>query len=293
MLPNFIGIGAPKTGTTWLFKCLVEHPQIFIPKVKELMFFDYLYDKNKIPEYESAFPENSEFTAMGEISTNYLSSEYAAERIKQHNPNVKLFVSLRNPVDQIYSYYWHAYRQNVWLKDLERMSFEEAINQYQDFFLKHAFYMKHLKKWLEYFDTSQIHIIIYDDIINHPEIVMKNLYSFLEVNNDFIPNSLKKRDSSVRQGISPKNYLFGKIHSSLYQQLVIYAYNPLCDLFGYQRIGKLKEYLKFRELMQLIFYQESYPQMPLQVRNDLKKKFVAEIEQLSGFVNRDLTYWLQ
>ena len=293
MLPSFIGIGAPKAGTTWLSKCLEEHPQIFIPKAKELMFFDYLYDKDKISEYENVFPDNSQFTAMGEISPNYLSSQYAPERIKEYNPNVKLFVSLRSPVDQIYSYYWHTYRQNVWLKDLEKLSFEEAIEQYQDFFLKHSFYMKHLKRWLEYFDSDQIHIIIYDDIINQPQVVIKNLYSFLEVDNTFIPSSCQKRDLSVRQGTSPKNHLAGKLHAFVYQKLVIHVYNPLCKRFGYQAIANLKEYLKFRQLMHSIFYQKGYPEMSLKVRNNLKSKFVDEVQQLSNLINRDLRYWIQ
>lgn len=293
MLPSFIGIGAPKTGTTWLAKCLAEHPEVFVAKSKETMFFDYLYDQDKISEYESIFPDNLQFVAMGEITPAYLGSEYAAERIKKHIPNVKLFVSLRNPVDQIYSYYWHAYRQNVWRKDLARLSFEEAIDRYQKFFLKHSFYMKHLKKWLEYFDFSQIHIIIYDDIINQPQVVMKNLYSFLGVDNSFIPTSCKKRDLSVRQGTSPKNNLAGKIHAFVYKQLVIHAYNPLCDIFGHQAMANLKEYLKFRQLMHSIFYQKGYPKMSLRVRNDLKSKFIDEVEQLSTFINRDLTYWVK
>lgn len=293
MLPSFIGIGAPKTGTTWLYKCLAEHPQIFIPVNKEVMFFDYLYDENKITKYESLFPERSQFIATGEISANYFSSEYAASRIKKHHPNVKLFVSLRNPIDQIYSCYWQAYRQNVWLKDLEKLSFEEAIDRYQDFFFKHSFYSKHLKKWLQYFDRDQIHIIIYDDIVNQPEDVIKSLYNFLGVDPTFVPSSFQKQDLSVRKGTSPKSNFAAKIHALIYQKLVIHFYNPLCDIVGHQTMAKLKELVKFRQLMHLFFYQKGYPEMSFKVRDNLKNKFMDEVEELSGFLNRDLTYWVQ
>src|ERR1700730_8549447 len=101
MLPNFIGIGAPKAGTTWLFLCLKEHPQIFVAERKETNFFDYNNAENRLPEYEEHFANSSGFEAVGEISTRYLTSTRAPERIRSVIPNVRLFVSLRNPIDQV------------------------------------------------------------------------------------------------------------------------------------------------------------------------------------------------
>ena len=113
MLPNFIGIGAPKAGTTWLFNCLQEHPQVFVAPVKETKFFDDENIEGRILEYEAHFRGAEGAIAVGEISTRYLSSNRgAAERIHRYLPEVRLFVSLRNPSDQAYSHYWHLRRQN-------------------------------------------------------------------------------------------------------------------------------------------------------------------------------------
>jgi len=102
--PPFVGLGAPKAATTWLFHCLQEHPSVFIPDEKEIGFFSYLDDiDGRMPEYLSYFRGAESTPAKGEIFVMYLSNPLAAERIKRHLPDAKLFLSLRNPVEQIYS----------------------------------------------------------------------------------------------------------------------------------------------------------------------------------------------
>ena len=81
MLPNFIGIGAPKAGTTWLFKCLDEHPEVFVAAVKETSFFDYGTIEGRFAEYEAHFVGSEGYPAVGEVSTRYLSSHRAPARV--------------------------------------------------------------------------------------------------------------------------------------------------------------------------------------------------------------------
>src|SRR5947208_7454350 len=111
MLPNFIGIGAPKAGTTWLAKCLAEHPQVFMAAVKKTNFFDYAAIEGRMTEYEIHFAGAEGKKAVGEYSVRYLLSAHAPERIQQILPGVRLIVSFRNPIDQVYSHYWHLHRQ--------------------------------------------------------------------------------------------------------------------------------------------------------------------------------------
>src|SRR5436190_8834257 len=102
MLPNFIGIGAPKAGTTWFFKCLQEHPEVFVAAVKETSFFDFAEVAGRLDKYEEHFAGSESFPARGEISTRYLTSQEAPARVKTYVPTARLFVSLRNPIDQVY-----------------------------------------------------------------------------------------------------------------------------------------------------------------------------------------------
>ena len=107
-LPDFIGIGAAKSGTTWLARNLTAHPEVYVPPRKEINSFDYDdFDANCIKDYKKHFRCSEMIKARGEISTIYLQSERAPPRIQRLLPDVKLIVCLRNPIEQIYSHYWH------------------------------------------------------------------------------------------------------------------------------------------------------------------------------------------
>ena len=110
MLPTFLVIGAPRSGTTWIARNLREHPEICLSKKKELHFFDR--DENYergIAYYESFFTRCSEQQhAIGEATPDYIHVPVAAKRIKEHLPHAKLIVSLRNPRDRVYSRDWNA-----------------------------------------------------------------------------------------------------------------------------------------------------------------------------------------
>jgi hypothetical protein len=291
MLPNFIGIGAPKSGTTWLFKCLDEHPEIFITPVKETLFFDYPYHESKIPEYEAYFSDAAGAVAVGEISTNYLTSQQAPERIRRHIPNVRLFVSLRNPLDQIYSHYWHLSRQNFHSSDRRRWSFEEALEKYEKRLIEPALYSHHLQRWLQYFERSQLLIIFYDDICKQPEEVIKKIYSFLEVERTFVPVKVNQKDSSVRQGTSPKSRFLGGLYATLYDRLNRQLYCPLTRLVGNQTAATIRDALRVRQVMQLLFYRKGYPQMNPQTRTLLRDRFAQEIQNLADLAGCDLSHW--
>lgn len=106
--PTFLIIGAQKAGTTSLFKYLVSHPKIVTPKQKELHFFeqDNAYQSG-IDFYHSFFPLRSE-VGPGQITceaTPYMHTPIAVERIHAYNPDLKLIVMLRNPVDRAFSQY--------------------------------------------------------------------------------------------------------------------------------------------------------------------------------------------
>ena len=291
MLPNFIGIGAPKAGTTWIFKCFQEHPEIFMPTVKETLFFDYPYNESKFSEYEAYFSNAAEAIAVGEISTNYLTSEQAPERIRKHIPNVRLFVSLRNPLDQVYSHYWHLSRQNFHSSDRTRWSFEEALDKYEKPLIDPALYYKHIQRWLQYFDRSQLLIIFYDDICKQPDKIIKKLYFFLGVDGEFLPESLGKKDSSVRQGTSPKSPFLGNVYSALYDSLNRHIYSPLTGLVGNKTAATIRDALRVRQVLQFLFYQKGYPQMNPQTRTRLRERFAHDIQNLAELTGRDLSHW--
>src|SRR5688500_16728544 len=104
MLPTFVGIGAQRGGTTWIHRCLAEHPQVFVPEPKELQFFNRHFDRG-LTWYEDRFRPRHGEICVGEISPNYMNSALAIDRMAEIVPNAKLFTILREPVQRAFSAY--------------------------------------------------------------------------------------------------------------------------------------------------------------------------------------------
>src|SRR4051812_46716716 len=122
--PDFIIIGVQKGGTSSLFEYLKQHPNIKTSVVKEVHYYDSDYKKG-MKWYRSFFPlnEKNKKIIYGEASPYYFFHPLVPERIYKDNPNIKLILLLRDPVDRAYSHYQMERR-----KGREKLkSFEEAI----------------------------------------------------------------------------------------------------------------------------------------------------------------------
>ena len=131
ILPNFFIIGSGRCGTSFLYECLRQHPQVYLKASKrpEPHFFlkDSEYVKGLAYYSKSYFSECQGKPAVGEASVNYLFFEKAAERIHDHFPEARLICMVRDPIDRIYS----AYRKSVetgW----EDLSFDEALEKEEE-----------------------------------------------------------------------------------------------------------------------------------------------------------------
>ncbi|HLG14349.1 MAG TPA: sulfotransferase domain-containing protein [Blastocatellia bacterium] len=294
MLPNFIGIGAAKAGTTWLFRCLQEHPEIYVAPVKETKFFDDEQIEGRGAEYEAHFAGALGAKAVGEISVRYLASRRdAARRIQQWIPNVRLFVSLRNPIDQVWSHYWHLRRQNFHQDRASSIpaTVEDGIHRYPELLLEPALYGKHLRHWLEFFDREQLHVILYDEIAARPDLVIRDLYAFLTVDPGFRPASLSVSDASVRRGASPRSAWLGAAHRKLYGLMQRGLNRPLKRIVGPWRADRIKERLRVRQVMEGLFMQPGYPAIPSAVRHQLASLLAGEIQQVEALLGRNLSAW--
>lgn len=294
MLPNFIGLGAPKSATTWLYHCLREHPEIFVADSKEVTFFDYGDITGRLDTYEEHFSRAGDVKAVGEFSTRYLASTRAPKRVKALIPDARLIASLRRPADQVFSHYWHLRRQNF--HDLDTSSevptFEEALEDMQDLLLTPAFYHRNLSNWLKYFDRSRLHIILYDDIERAPDKIIEDLYTFLGVDAGFVPSALKPSSAQMRKGRVPGSAFKEKLHRRIYTFLVRNVYRPLKTIVGVRRADKIKSTLRAREAMELLFYDVRYPCMSTETRAAVSRRFDSDVRELSKFLGRPLKHWL-
>jgi len=212
VLPNFLIIGAAQCGTTTLHSYLREHPDVYMPSSKRPEPHFFLkgdeYAKGLSYYSERHFAEWHGQTAVGEISTSYIYHEVVAERVRTHLPDVKLIAILRNPVDRAYSNYWHTVNSG-----LETLSFEEAVltekertagirdrfwREVQPYaYVARGFYFKQLSGYLRHFQRDRMLILLFDDLVERPSRVLRDIFNFLGVDERFVPGSLDRVENRL------------------------------------------------------------------------------------------------
>lgn len=301
-LPNFILLGAAKSGTSSVWDYLKQHPQIFMSNPKEPNFF--VFEGVKLPpfsgpespevllkrlyqntitdweNYQALFNGVSNEVAIGEASVRYLYFPQAPENIKKYIPDVKMIVMLRNPVDRLYSHYVMNIRHL-----LEPLSLEKAIEQEEErinnnwgwdwHYTKVGMYSQQIKRYLNYFPPEQLKILFYDDFREDPVGVMKEIYQYLGVDDSFVLN-IKRRKN---EGYLPKNKLVHKF---------LFTSNPLKSFL--EKILPRSLYKKLIENLKQ-WNSGSIPPLPVALRKSLNEVFREDIIELQQIVKRELS-WL-
>ncbi len=178
---NFIGVGAQKSGTSWAYTCLYDHPEVCAP-VKEIHFFSRPRFSEGREWYEHHFRACGEGKQKGEFSTSYLYSEEAPERIHSFYPNTKLIAILRNPIDRAFSQYRNDIKAGAIKEDTPFDAYVEKEVSAREQGLYHA----QLERYLALFPREQILVLIYEDIRKDPVAFMKRIYEFLGINASFV-----------------------------------------------------------------------------------------------------------
>lgn len=205
---DFLVIGAQKCGTTSLHMYMKEHPELFLPPQKELDFFsnDSKYAKGMLWYLETYFAKKSN-KISGEISPQYTCFYSAAERICKYSKEIKLIAILRNPIDRYFSHYKMAVRRgiekrafsNVLSQQIENpldfpfsVSDQSQINE-EDYYLTFGLYGKMLRHYLNYFERKNILLLFLEDLEKQPEEELAKVFTFIGVDNSFVPTNIKKK----------------------------------------------------------------------------------------------------
>ena len=174
-LPDIVIIGAPKCGTTALWYNLDKHPDITMATKTqtsvEIHFWGSRHWKKGFDWYSSLFTGDK---LCGEKSVNYWSSARSMRLMKQHIPDAKLFLCIRNPVDRAYSNFQMHARKGKFTH------FNFKI--FQKLYSNQGMYMQHIeKKVLKFFDKSQLHICVQERMKNNITREMRKAFEFLGV----------------------------------------------------------------------------------------------------------------
>jgi len=186
--PKFLIIGSQKAGTSSLWNVLRQHPQLFLPDKKEVNFFFNEADFHAgISHYEAHFRDAAEQAICGEASPGYICHPRVPMRILRALPNVKLIVTLRDPIERAYSQYWDNRR---WLSegqsfdDLVRAPLHQVFVPGQRNYFSRGLYSIYLQRYFALFDRSQILTLWFSDFKRDPETLYRKCFEFLGVDQD-------------------------------------------------------------------------------------------------------------
>lgn len=206
---RFIGVGPPRTGTTWLFENLVSHPELGIPDKKSLNFFNEDYERG-IEYYNRNFSGFENSSVIGEISPLYFGKPDVLNRIITEIPDVKIVAVARDPVSRLESHCRLINSLRGTAKPL-RQIWKEKID-----LLEYGFYHKHLSAWEQHLDTTQIKVFSYLELKTQPDHFLKAILEFLNVATDYSPPKL---GSVVGQSIIPKYQFVEKARQAIHRYL--------------------------------------------------------------------------
>jgi hypothetical protein len=291
-MPNFLIIGAMKSGTTALYYYLEQHPQIYMSPVKEPNFFCSEEQENsegnsatRIGAYQDLFKDVSGEKAIGEASHCYLYEPEAPARIQEYIPDAKLIAVLRNPVDRAYSHFLHMVRNGTEpLADFAQALREEETGGYQrrnfQDYIGRGRYYDQLKRYIDAFGRDQVKVYLYEDLSNAPVATLQDAFRFLGVDDSFVP------DVSLKRNVSgyPKHKTVDKLlrkPSPIKDALKIYLPARLR-----WRLSKAFDELKTRNLVEP-------PTVQPEVRRQLIRLYREDILKLQELIHRDVSGWLE
>ena len=308
-LPNFLVIGAAKSGTTTLYQYLCRHPNIFMSIPKEPNFFaDNKNYRMGIDWYAKLFEEAQPYQICGEASTPYTHQLHIPdipERIYQTIPDVKLIYIMRHPVDRAYSQYvqqikiFQSVNRKKNLKPFKvPETFEQLLergekvidaNDYMERIdvLAASNYINIIEKYLQFFSDKSLLFLLMDDLVKKPEETIRKACDFLQIDPDI--DLLQKEAIKANTAIHHQTwYMRSRITAPLKAiPGVAYLANALPQEVRdsvYSMLGKLP----YRKLIEQQYLPK--PMLP-ETRKILLEKFQEPNRKLSEFLNRDLSHW--
>ncbi len=202
LLPDFLGLGAPRAGTTWLYRLLRAHPGVFVPRVKELRYFSRYADRG--PAWYAWHFREAEGRVRGEISTEY--GALPLDRIRDVHalvPEARLVYVLRHPVERAWSHACHelAARSGKDPASVDEQAFVEYLEG--DGVHRHGDYAAIVARWDCVFAPEQLHIALYDDIVADPATFARGVLAHLGVDAEVDLDALGLRRVVNRSGAPP------------------------------------------------------------------------------------------
>lgn len=290
--PDFLVLGAYKSGTTALHHYLRAHPDIFIPERKEPNYFAFadVVEPFEDPaghtsirsstDYERLFAGARANQKLGEVSPAYLTIPSACTRIRQMAPEARLIALLRNPIDRAYSDYLMYRRRG----EEHEEHFLDALRQQSErrrsldptaHYITTGLYFAQLSPYFEAFDRSQLLVVLHEEFSEDRDRVLRDLFAFIGVSPEV---RIAEQEASNVSGVPkslPLRLAYG-FRNRFRDQL-----RPIVPSSVKRRLDASLERRLTRE------------PMDAEARAWLRDVYRNDVEQLAELINRDLSSWLR
>lgn len=277
--PTYVGIGAQKCASTWLHRILAEHPQVTVPAEKEIDFFSYRYDHG-FQWYERCFADAGPGSlARGEISPSYFCEPSAPARLARYAPDVRILLSLRDPVQRALSNHRHEVREGH-LAGAD-LSFEAGLAN-NPMYVEQGLYATHLRQWLRHFAREQVLVVLLEDVETEPDAVCRTVYRFLGVDDSYVPDGLRER---YNRSFASRSRWLSQVKDSVYASTRVpglrWAWNTAAGL------GLRSVYRGINEVSS----EDLIPPPRAETIAQLRHRFEPELRELEILLGRSLEGW--
>lgn len=272
-IPNFLFIGADKTGSSWLHYVLRQHPHCHVPACKDIYYFDRYYHKGGRWYLRQFGDVPVQARAVGELSHDYLYSDAACERIASDLPRVKLLCCLRDPAERCFSHYLYLRRNG-----LTQTSFDDALHS-QPEILEHSRYARHLAPYLSQ-HGERLLILWFEDLQRDPVAFARRVFGFLDLD---LPPGLDLR-TPVRSAQRARNALLARALS---------RGAWLTRKLGFPALVGALKHSPATRLLYTDFESGRRPTLGLEQRAAVIARLRPDIEDLQSRLGQDLSAWLR
>ena len=272
-LPDVIGIGPPRTGSTWLYNALRD--SVDMPEgVKDTHFFERL-NRRGIDWYASHFRHATGARPIVEICPGIFFKTHARDRIKAHIPNCKIIATMRNPIDRTYSAY-KLLRRYGWVRS---GTFDEILDAWPNLAAGNC-YAAHLKTWFDTFGRENVLVTIYDELRAEPQAYVSRVCDFIGIERVALTPRSDLGDEVNSFARAPKN-----------RRLARRAATVINWLNQHQRYGMVRALERWGVWEFCQGRGELYPRLSPDQQERLRERYRPEVEALEQLLGIDLAAW--
>lgn len=320
--PDFFVVGAPKCGTSSMYFYLLQHPEIFVPhnadmarlaenpfalgfeagrlaaRLKEPHFFGSdlhfaprVRVTTTLEQYMALFEGVTDEKRIGELSVYYLCSERAAAELKEFQPDARIIVMLRNPVDVMFRLYGQeCVNGTESIEDFEaalaaepgRLADPSVLDPPPNvreavFYRRCVSFSEQIKRYYDQFGRERTHVIIYDDLRADTAKVYRETLAFLDVADHPLGEIPRLNQMTQVRSMGLQRFVRNPPQGL---RAAVRALTPL----------KLRQWIAVLIIRSNLSYGVRQTLDP-EVRRRLQKELAGEVEQLSELLGRDLTHW--